>query len=48
MQKRLSFPKFVSFCHFSVPEELFFAILHTKVLIGNRKGDFYLYQKQGK
>ena len=46
----LSFPKFVSFYHFSVPEELrisevFFAILLTQILIDNRKGVFYLYQK---
>ena len=46
----LSFPKFVSY-HFSVPEELkisgiFFAILLTKILIDNRKGVFYFYQKQ--
>ena len=49
----LYFPKFVSFYHFSVPEELriseiFFAILLTKNLIDNRKGIFYLYQKQKK
>ena len=47
----LSFPKFVSFYHLSVPEglrisKIFFAILHTKILIDNRKGFFYLYQKQ--
>ena len=50
----LSFAKFVSFCHFSVLEELriseiFFAILLTKILIDNRKGAFfYLYHKQKK
>ena len=41
----LSFPKFISFYHFSVPEELgiseiFFAILLTKILIDNREGVF--------
>ena len=41
----LSFPKFVSFYHLSVPEGLriskvFFAISHTKILIDNRKGLF--------
>ena len=49
----LYFPKFVSFYHFSVPEELriseiFFAILLTKNLIDSRKGIFSLYQKQKK
>ena len=44
-----SFPKFVSFYHCSVPEELwipgvFFAILMIKILIGSRKGVFYLYE----
>ena len=39
----LSFPKFVSFYHFSVSQELqiskiSFAILLTKTLIGNRNG----------
>ena len=39
----LSFLKFVSFYHLSVPErlripEIFFAILHTKILIDNREG----------
>ena len=47
----LSFPKFVSFYHFSVPEGLrtsgvFFGILLTKILIDNRKGVSYFYQKQ--
>ena len=47
----LSFPKCVSFYHLSVPEglrisEIFFAILHTKILIDIRKVAFYLYQKQ--
>ena len=46
----LSFLKFVSFYHLSVPEssripEIFFAILHTKILIDN-KMFFYFYQKQ--
>ena len=46
----LSFPKFVSFYHCSAPEELrihgiFFAIVLIKILIGNRKGVFYLYEK---
>ena len=41
----LSFPKFVSFYHLSVPEglrvsEIFFATLHTKILIDNRKEVF--------
>ena len=40
-----SFPKFDSFYHFSVPEELrisktFFAIFLTNILIDNRKGVF--------
>ena len=44
----LVFPKFFSFSHFNVPEELriseiVFAILLTKVLIDNRKG---VYQKR--
>ena len=50
----LSFCKFVSFYHLSVPQglrisKIFFAILYIyygKVLIDNRKGFFYLYQKQ--
>ena len=47
----LPFPKFVSFCHLDVPQELriseiFFAILHAKILIDNIKGVFYFYQKQ--
>ena len=47
----LSFPKFVSFYHLSVQEELriseiFLAILLTKILIDNRKGVFFLYQKR--
>ena len=47
----LSFPKFVDFYHFRVPEEfiiseIFFAVLHTEILIDNRKRVFYLYQKQ--
>ena len=47
----LPFPKFVSFYHLAVPKELriseiFFAILRTKILIDNRKGAFYLCQKQ--
>ena len=46
-----SFPKFVSFYHLSVAEgirisEIFFAIFHTKILIDNRKGFFYHYEKQ--
>ena len=47
----LPFPKFVSFYHLAIPQELriseiFFAILHTKILIDNIKGVIYLYQKQ--
>ena len=47
----LSFPKFFSLCQFSVPEdlrifEISFAILLTKMLIDNRKGVLYLYQKR--
>ena len=47
----LSFPKLFSFYHLSVPErlrisEIFFAILHTKILIDDWKGFFYLYEKQ--
>ena len=47
----LYFPKFISFYHFSVPEqlrisEIFFEILPTEILIDNRKGVFYFYQKQ--
>ena len=47
----LSFSKFVSFYHVSVPEglrisEIFIAILHTKILIENRQGVLYFYQKQ--
>ena len=48
----LSFPKFVSFYHLSVPEglrisKIFFAILHTKILIDNRKG-FFIFIKNKK
>ena len=44
------FPTFVCFYNFRVPEELripeiVFTILHAKILIDNRKGVFYLYQK---
>ena len=48
----LSFPKVVSFYHFSVPRELqiseilFVIILLTKTLIDNRKSFIYLYQRQ--
>ena len=47
----LSFPKFVSFYHLSVPEglrisEIFFAILHTKI-IDKRKG-FFIFIKNKK
>ena len=46
----LSFTNFVSFYNSSVPGklrifEIFFAILLIKVLIDNRKGAFYLYEK---
>ena len=46
----LSFPKCVSFYHLSVPEglrisKIFFAILHTKILIDNRKGFFLSLSK---
>ena len=52
--KTLSFPKFVSFYHLSVPQglrisKIFFAILYIyygKVLTDNRKGFFYLYQNK--
>ena len=48
-----SFPKFVSFYHLSVPEGLkiskvFFAILHTKILIDYRKGLFLSLSKKKK
>ena len=43
----LSFPKFVSFYHLCVPEELRISeiLCNTvcKILIGNRKGVFHLY-----
>ena len=46
----LSFPKFVSFHHLSVQEELriseiFFAILLTKILTDKRKGAFLFLWK---
>ena len=46
----LSFLKFVSFYHFSVLEdfrisEIFFEILHTKILFDSGKGVFCFYQK---
>ena len=49
----LFFLKFVSFCYFIVPEklrisEILFAGLHTKILIGNRKGVFLSKQKNKK
>ena len=48
----LSFTKFVSFYHLSVPEglgisKIFFAILHTKILIDKRKG-FFVFIKNKK
>ena len=49
----LSFPKFVSFHQLRFQEELrifeiFFAILHTKILIDNRKGVFLCLSKTKK
>ena len=49
----LSFPKFVSFHQLLVQEELriseiFFATLHTKILIDNRKGVFLSLSKTKK
>ena len=46
-----SFPKFVSFYHLSARErlrisEILFAIFNTRILTGNRKEVFYLYQKK--
>ena len=48
----LSFPEFISFYHLSIPEGLrisgiFFAILHTKILIDYRKG-FFIFIKNRK
>ena len=45
------FSKFVGFYYFRVPQELrisdiLLAILLTNILIDNRNGAFYLYQKQ--
>ena len=47
----LSFPKFVSFYHLSVPEglrisKIFFAILHTKLIMDYRKGFLYLIKNK--
>ena len=49
----LSFPKFVSFYYISLPEglrisKIFFAILHTKILIDNREGFFLSLSKTKK
>ena len=46
----LSFPKFISFHQLGVPEglgisEIFFAILHTKIIVDNRKGFFLSLSK---
>ena len=46
----LSFPKFISFYQLGVPEglgisEIFFAILHTKIIVDNRKGFFLSLSK---